>query len=289
MPPKSHLFSTIVLLVVPSPIIAKSWLDIIQEYTNSTCDNDVAAPVVPPSGIFQFDDDLWDTTTKDEVSLEAVQQVMGCPKADKYGTFDDNPYGYSRVPTEENEWRHMYEAYHAVVPPEEASIPRHYDHSSFAQPVEIHVAAFVGRGIRATTFIPEGTLVWRPSNAAEFKRVEDLRRFLEHIMTHSTKEVACDTVRWLYSSKASAKENDYIICVDMDEGSLINMASTDEELNVAQTLERIDDADRRVYGCQTGSLYATRDIQPGEEIRMDYSDFAEGDGFWELGIDPTGL
>jgi hypothetical protein len=34
-----------------------------------------------------------------------------------------------------------------------------------------------------------------------------------------------------YTSKASPKEDDYVLCVDTGEGSLIKMAATDEDLN----------------------------------------------------------
>ena len=50
-----------------------------------------------------------------------------------------------------------------------------------------------------------------------------------------------------------------------------------------------DKKERKIYGCQQGELYTTKDVQPGEELLMDYSEFAEGEGFWVHGIDPTGL
>jgi hypothetical protein len=287
-----NLAAMVALWTFSSNAQAASWLEIIQQYTstNSTTPEVLPAPGVPPSGVFTFEDKLWDSS-QTEVSIEEVQRVIGCPKADNFGTFDDNPFGYSRIPTEENTWKHMYAAYHAVVPPHEATITKKYNPGAFVHPVEVFVGPIIGRTVRTTTFIPKGTLVWRPRNAAEFKRKEDYRRFLEHIMTYSTPEVACDAIRWSYTSKASPKEDDYVLCVDMDEGSVINMASTDENLNVAQLVERIDvdEDNRQIYGCQVGSLYATRDIPAGEELRMDYGDFSEGDGFWAMGIDPTGL
>jgi hypothetical protein len=57
------------------------------------------------------------------------------------------------------------------------------------------------------------------------------------------------------------------MCIDFDEGSLINRAATQEELNVAQLQHNIDDEENRPYGCQEGSLFATRDIYPGEGMQ----------------------
>ncbi|KAG7351837.1 SET methyltransferase domain containing protein [Nitzschia inconspicua] len=281
-----YFFAATVFVATSTNFSEESCSNDIQECANNYDTSRSSVPAVPPGGMFQFDDDLWDTS-KGNVDMEKVRRIMGCPKVEEFRTFEDNSHGYFRIPTEENTWRHMYEAYHAAVPPHEASIPKQYDPTAFVQPIEIQVAAIVGRGIRTTEFIPKGTLVWRPRNAAEFRRVEDLRKFLEHIMTYSTYEVACDALLWSYTSRASPKENDYILCIDMDEGSLINVADDDDELNLAQILERIDDKERTVYGCQTGSLYATRDIKAGEELRMDYGDFAEADGFGVLGIDMT--
>jgi hypothetical protein len=250
------VFVSIVLVVFPSYSSGWTWSDIlkISFESNHTTNND--------SSGFEFHDSLWDSSV-DDVSLETIQDVIGCPYADEYGTLVD-AFGYSRIPTEGNTWSAMYKAYHAVVPEHEATIPRNHQHNAFVMPVEVDYSPYVGRGVKAATFIPKGTMVWRPRNAAEFTSAKQLRLFLEHIMTHSTKEVACDAIRWLYVSRASPAENDFVLCIDFDEGSIINRAMTDEEWNVAQLHHTIDDPENRVYGCQEGSLYATKDIFPGD-------------------------
>ena len=245
--------ATIFLVVFPSFSYGWTWSDILQMSFGSNYTSTKG---------YKFDDSLWDSTV-DDVSLETVQDVIGCPYADEFGTLVD-AFGYSRIPTEENTWSAMYNAYHAVVPEDEATIPRNHQHNAFVMPVEVDYSPFVGRGVKAAVFIPKDTMVWRPRNAAEFTSAKQLRLFLEHIMTHSTKEVACDAIRWLYVSRASPAENDFVLCIDFDEGSIINRAMTDEELNVEQSLHKIDDPENRVYGCQEGSLYATKDIFPGD-------------------------
>mmetsp|Transcript_3802 Transcript_3802/g.7114 ORF Transcript_3802/g.7114 Transcript_3802/m.7114 type:complete len:291 (+) Transcript_3802:87-959(+) len=280
----------LVIAVLPSSSSAWSWTEIIQSLIG-----DGERTEAEVSNEFRFDDALWDTSV-DEVSLDEVQSVLGCPEADAYGTIED-AFGYSRIPTEENTWSIMYAAYHHVVEPSQATIPLEgHQHNAFVMPVESFYAPYVGRGIKAATFIPKGTLVWRPRNAAEFTSVQDLRHFLEHIMTHSTYEVACDAIRWLYAAKASPEEDDYVMCIDFDEGSIINRAMTDEERNVKEFIQigpnklvSSLDPEHRVYGCQEGSLYATRDIYPGEELKMYYTDSSEGYGFVTYGLDATGL
>jgi hypothetical protein len=71
--------------------------EIIEHYSSNTA----AAPDVPPSGIFTFGNELWDSS-EEAVGIEDVQGETGYPKADDFGTFDDNRSGYSHIPTETN-------------------------------------------------------------------------------------------------------------------------------------------------------------------------------------------
>ena len=289
------LCTLLLLALLPSSCVGGSWIDVIQSYLTNTTTiaPQPSSPPSPPAELdkyFRLADAAWDTSEA-EVSMEIIQRLIGCPIAHEFGISAQNPFGYDRIPTEDNEWGPMYQAYHAIVPAEQATIPLHYQANAFVLPIDIQYSPDTGRGIVATTFIPKGTMVWRPRNAAEFTSKEQVRGFLEHILAHAQKEVACDAIRWLYSMKASPREDDYVLCVDFDEGSMINRAETLGEVNVEAVFHKIDDneEDRTVYGCQQGELYTTKDIHPGEELLMDYAEFAEGEGFWVHGIDPTGL
>ncbi|KAL3916834.1 MAG: hypothetical protein SGILL_004999 [Bacillariaceae sp.] len=291
----SIALTVILLSSIPIGSMAGSWFDIISSYlTNSTATTTTAQSTafnnpLPFNEALWIWNAAWESKEQEEVSLEIVQRIIGCPIAHEFGISKHNPYGYNRIPTEQNEWRPMYEAYHAVVPQEEATIPSTYQNSAFVLPIDIEYSPESGRGIVAAAFIPKGTMVWRPRNAAEFTSAKQVRQFLEHLLSNSDKIVACDAIRWLYSMKASPKDDHYVLCIDFDEGSMINRGMVTDDVNVEQVFDKIDGDDRAVYGCQHGELFAARDIHPGEEILMNYDEFAEGEGFWVHGLDPDGL
>jgi hypothetical protein len=58
---------------------ASSWLEIIEHYSSKTA----AALDGPPSGIFTFGDELWDSS-EEAVSIEEVQGETGYPQADDF-------------------------------------------------------------------------------------------------------------------------------------------------------------------------------------------------------------
>jgi len=85
----------------------------------------------------------------------------------------------------------------------------------------------------------------------------------------------------------------FMICCDLDEGSFINSAYDENEYNMAlgtkddgtfyedSTLEK--KKNELWYGCKM-HFYASTDIKKGDEIRADYSDFVETDGWKYLGL-----
>ena len=93
-------------------------------------------------------------------------------------------------------------------------------------------------------------------------------------------------------------EDAYMICCDLDEGSFINSADYEYQYNMAlgttsdDTTPGILYNDPTItnkekielwYGCEM-KFYASQDIKMGEEIRADYSDFVESDGWKFLGL-----
>jgi len=186
-------------------------------------------------------------------------------------------------------------------------IPSTYTTNGFQYPIEIKLDPVVGRGVYALQDIPKGSLLYISKNTATFYQGQTFRNFLQALPNH----LACDVMIWSYARLVSYEtyydEQPYMICTDLDEGSFVNSANDKEDLNVALGNEdgvllvyNYDDYDNENdndsaneaspeeqeklwYGCEM-KFYASRDIQQGEEIRVNYGDFAETDGWRYLGL-----
>ena len=99
-------------------------------------------------------------------------------------------------------------------------------------------------------------------------------------------------VRWV--SLETAENDKHMVCVDLDEGSFTNSADDREhDYNMAVGNDdgilygdpAIGEEGRMLLweGCKL-KFFASRDITAGEEIRADYSDFVESDGWKFLGL-----
>lgn len=77
----------------------------------------------------------------------------------------------------------------------------------------------IGRGIFAKEDIRKGTLVSVPANAIEFYNKEIYRDFVAYSYSKGS-EIICDTMLWMYAARKTP--DDYIICLDADDSSLIN-------------------------------------------------------------------
>mmetsp|Transcript_1863 Transcript_1863/g.2125 ORF Transcript_1863/g.2125 Transcript_1863/m.2125 type:complete len:254 (+) Transcript_1863:456-1217(+) len=176
-----------------------------------------------------------------------------------------------------------------------------YNPNSFLVPVEVRmISPSIGRGVFALEDISKGTLIWRPSNAAEFPTKETYRDFFVYLIQQDATHLGCDVLIWAYTTRIN--KNKYIACADFDPSSLINSADgvgVDEDdydynddmdeyeyenANIGELDNNVHGEERTVYGCQVGSIYALRNIKAGEELRMSYSDFVELDGWEEMGI-----
>jgi len=189
-------------------------------------------------------------------------------------------------------------------------IPSTYTTNGFQYPIEIKLDPVVGRGVYALQDIPKGSLLYISKNTATFYQGQTFRNFL-HALPN---QLACDVMIWSYARLVSYDtyydDQPYMICTDLDEGSFVNSANDKEDLNVALGNEQgvllvsnYDDYDtdnenendnaneasppeeqeKLWYGCEM-KFYASRDIRQGEEIRVDYGDFAETDGWRYLGL-----
>jgi hypothetical protein len=106
-----------------------------------------------------------------------------------------------------------------------------------------------GRSLYALTDIPKGTTVWKPINYAKFFTEEEFVTFM-NLLPH---DVQCDVLLWAYPTTGGGRP---VVALDMDDGSYMNHASTPEELNV-----------------DGNSAKATRNIQAGEELLTNYTQF----------------
>ena len=132
-----------------------------------------------------------------------------------------------------------------------------------------------GLMIVATKPIRKGTLIWKSIRTARFLSGKDYRQFLRQLPP----ALGCEVLKWAYTRW----EQDHMVaCVDFDPGSLIKECNgdndDDDEDDYDDCTLRI--ASPRSSGCNL-QFVANRDIDAGEEFRMDYS-FAEMDPGWTM-------
>jgi len=187
---------------------------------------------------------------------------------------------------QEEVWRTFNRVYNEVVGPERSTIPPNYESNGFQIPVEIKYSEEVGRGVFTKVPIARGDLIYVSTNNAQFHTADQYRNFLRKLPI----DLACDVIIWAFSRMKSAeKEDEYIACVDLDEGSFVNSApyrfhQCNMELGTETgLLEEGEDETTTWYGCDM-KFYAKRDIAANEEIRADYGDFAEPHGWHEMGL-----
>jgi hypothetical protein len=152
--------------------------------------------------------------------------------------------------------------------------------NGFQVPVKVDQIPGKGRGVVALQDIPEGTFILKDLHTARFRSPVEYRRFLVSIH----KEWACDVMGlWAYTEDYSFEDDDDddddddeeeettatlirqrpVISVDLDDGTFINTADSTTPKNI----------DHLTYT-------ATRLIQAGEELIVDYGDFEKA-GSWD--------
>ena len=171
-------------------------------------------------------------------------------------------------------WRQLREMYEAVVSPSSSSIGNlsaglngfgaigHYGKQSPG----------MGRGIFASEFVPEGTLIYDFGQTAQFKDGQSYREFIMHIEN----DLACDVLQWAYVfdlNEGKGDEPDLRINVDLDDGSFCNGGSSSEGNLGYLPVE--NETRPRKNGMRP--LFATQDIKEGDEILCKYGEFSEGD------------
>ena len=208
-------------------------------------------------------EDLWHGLTEDDI----WNKTLHC---DQYYHADaDRPIH------NESTWMMLRGVYQGVVGPHVSSI---------AQPLSTTNGFFVdyqvkhspgrGRGVFAAQDIHKGQLVYTETmQKATFSTGHNYRRFLQSLPP----DLACDVMEWAYVQQV---DQGLIICVDLDEGALLNDGRK-QETNIGCDPEAAAKLNGHVCGV---SDFALRDIQKGEELLVAYDDFDAPDGWSSFGL-----
>ena len=146
--------------------------------------------------------------------------------------------------------------------------------SKYLGPIVVKNSERHGRGVFATDFIPQGTLLMEASQYAEFWSATSWRSFLQLLaFDHG---LVCDVIRWAYVEDYYEDQSVHVVGLDLGEGSLTNHG-TAEEANVGCPPEIRELAELDDSHCGCDCVWALRDIQPGEEILADYDLFNADD------------
>lgn len=169
-----------------------------------------------------------------------------------------------------------------------------------------------GRGVFAAEPIARNTLVWTADQAhtARFQSGQLYRQFLSSIPM----DVACDVLQWAYVQDLGGGSPDETepstsrwISVDLNEGSYMNTVdrqddedsdddedSTGNRPNVGCPASYFADQASKDKSLNTSPLWsswdcrihyvALRDIRVGEELLVQYGDFAVSDGWADFGL-----
>eukprot|EP00751_Fragilariopsis_kerguelensis_P006096 CAMPEP_0170797790 /NCGR_PEP_ID=MMETSP0733-20121128/25856_1 /TAXON_ID=186038 /ORGANISM="Fragilariopsis kerguelensis, Strain L26-C5" /LENGTH=287 /DNA_ID=CAMNT_0011148791 /DNA_START=175 /DNA_END=1038 /DNA_ORIENTATION=- len=229
------------------------------DYDNDNVDSD-----------YDNDDDIdvWETGTIGEIT-----EYLDCE-------------WISKEVHQQQAWSTFNRVYNEKIGKEKSSIPGTYETNGFQIPVEIKYSEDVGRGVFSIVDIKKGDLIYISTNNAQFETAQEYRNFLKGL----PQNFACEIIIWAFSRMVSAeKEEEFIACVDLDEGSFVNTAhhknpKCNMELGTKDgLLEEGNDETVTWYGCDL-KFYARRDIKADEEIRADYGDFAEPHGWAAMGL-----
>mmetsp|Transcript_22342 Transcript_22342/g.51190 ORF Transcript_22342/g.51190 Transcript_22342/m.51190 type:complete len:265 (-) Transcript_22342:307-1101(-) len=173
-------------------------------------------------------------------------------------------------------WAQARGAYVATVGPDRSSLAVHNDwggdslfgHGFPPHAVEVRAGGEKGRAVYATVPFRRGEMVWRSDFVACFATAREFRHFLASVPG----DFACDVFDWAYCDKS------YGICVDLDAGSYVNHATADEDHR-----QRYEDGAERpniAFNDENTEISALTDIEPGEELLIDYGSFCDDD--WEF-------
>mmetsp|Transcript_16511 Transcript_16511/g.18222 ORF Transcript_16511/g.18222 Transcript_16511/m.18222 type:complete len:252 (+) Transcript_16511:42-797(+) len=150
----------------------------------------------------------------------------------------------------------------------------------FIIPYEMKFSPGKGRGVFSKGFVRKGqTLVQGEDRTVDFEEEKDWRKFLSLLPS----ALARDVVSWAYVQEddEQVQEGDpdpkYVVSLDLYAASLMNHGDTTTspsehgaDVPTSSSSSSSSLANIREHNC---SLYAARDIEPGEELMIDYTSF----------------
>ena len=140
--------------------------------------------------------------------------------------------------------------------------------------LEVRQADEKGRGIFATSRIDRGTR-WRDSytKTAIFYDPDHYRKFILGLEV----DMACDVLQWAYGERDDDDRPRMV--VDLDEAAMCNDGGWEAEGGNVGC-----DEDDPAMDCER-YMYAIRDIELGEEILCEYSQFSHPSSWKDMGLD----
>jgi len=236
-------------------------------------------------------DETTTTTTaeSDDESNDEDEEID--PEIPLWHLFDCNRIFESgpRPVHKEKDWILMRKAYKSIVSADKSSIPTQEEdekRSGFHVAFEARQADEKGRGIFAKEGIKKGQKVWSTLQTARFDDGNEYRKFLSSIPA----DFACDVVQWAYVQAVNTndKREKAFISVDLDPGSFINAVEEDYETDETPNVGCDETAAKADPGGCKHNYYALRDIDPDDEIILEYGDFAITDGWRWFGLNLYG-
>jgi hypothetical protein len=239
----------------------------------------VAARIIIIPSCHAEDDHYYDNHDDDDD--EEIVQYEDMIVDDLWHHFDcTRIFQHSRPVHSDQDWKDMQDIYRSIVGSSSSSLKEDKD-DGFAVPVSAQQAGDKGRGVFVTAPVAHGQLVWSTHKTARFDNGPDYRTFLARIR----QDLACDVLQWAYVqslSDTTTQTNRAWISVDLDAGSFINsIGDEDDNANLGCDDEGV--AKDHPGGCKQ-NYFALRDITQGEELLLDYGDFAIRDGWQWFGL-----
>ena len=177
---------------------------------------------------------------------------------------------------DESAWLLMRQIYTEVVGKEQSTLASTPD-DGFDVKILGKQSPGKGRGLFADEFIPKGKLVWTGRQKAWFPDAVSYRKYALAL----PRELACSFLMWSYIQNKLPWDGDeelLMLAADLEMGALMNSGEhvSPEALEggwqIANVGCRPEDAHHLPHGCRD-SLFALRDIYPGEELLCNYEDF----------------
>lgn len=136
-----------------------------------------------------------------------------------------------------------------------------------------------GRGLKAARDIREGEIIFETTNnTVVFNDAHTFRKFL-FALNERFPTFACDVLMmWAWVQDLDREGTTFGVVCDLNDNNLLNNAGEEEDANVRCGGEE------DICGVTSGTFYAVRDIDKGEEILGWYGDFVSYHPWAELGL-----